>query len=139
MRTPFDIVSNALFLTMGLTQSVLPKNICLYKYAHNLGPKGSPDMIPTAFDVKFHETKHEIPPRACRPLKKLKKNNVDKVDPQKVEKKQCRTSESQKVEKTQCRESGSYMLIYLHYTFIYLHIPPNSFIYLHIPPHTSKY
>ena len=53
---------------------------------------GSPDMILTAFDVKFHEKKNEIPPRACRPAKKLKKNNVEKVNPQKVEKKQCRTS-----------------------------------------------
>ena len=33
---------------------------------------------------------------------------------------------------------GSYMLMYIHYTFIYLYIPANSFIYLHIPPHTSK-
>ena len=28
---------------------------------------GSPDMILTAFDVKFHEKKDEIPPVACRP------------------------------------------------------------------------
>ena len=28
---------------------------------------GSPDMILTAFDRKFHEKKNEIPPRACRP------------------------------------------------------------------------
>ena len=47
-----------------------------YKYAHILGPKGSPDMILTAFDMKFDEKKDEIPPEACRPLKKLKKNNV---------------------------------------------------------------
>ena len=51
----------------------------------------SPDMILTAFDVKFHETKDEIPPEVCRPLKKLKQINVQKVDPQKSEeKKQCR-------------------------------------------------
>ena len=30
-------------------------------------PRGSPDMILTAFDVKFHEKKDEIPPGACRP------------------------------------------------------------------------
>ena len=36
---------------------------------------GSPDMIPVAFDRKFHEKKDELPPRAHRPLKKLKKNN----------------------------------------------------------------
>ena len=45
---------------------------------------GSPDMILTAFDRKFDEKKNEIPPEACRPFKKLKKNNVEKVDPQKV-------------------------------------------------------
>ena len=50
---------------------------------------GSPDMILTAFDGKFDEKKDEIPPRAYRPpnklttwtAKKLKKNNVEKVDP----------------------------------------------------------
>ena len=41
-------------------------------------------MILTAFDVKFHEKKDEIPPGACKPLKKLKKNNVEKVDLQKM-------------------------------------------------------
>ena len=40
---------------------------------------GSPDMILTAFDVKFHDQQNEIPPEACRPLNKLKE-------------KQCRTS-----------------------------------------------
>ena len=48
-----------------------------------------PDMILTAFDGKFHEKKDELPPKACRPPKTQKKNNVDKVDHQKVEKKQC--------------------------------------------------
>ena len=56
-------------------------------------------MILTALDMKFHETKDEIPPEACRPLKKTKKkqcrksgppklknNNVEKVDPTKVKK-----------------------------------------------------
>ena len=28
---------------------------------------GSPDMILTAFDGKFHEKKDDIPPGACRP------------------------------------------------------------------------
>ena len=37
---------------------------------------GSPVMILTAFDGKFHETKDELPPEACRPSKKLKKNNA---------------------------------------------------------------
>ena len=39
LRTTFDIVCNAL-LTMGLTQHVLSKNICFYKYAHNSCPRG---------------------------------------------------------------------------------------------------
>ena len=42
-------------------------------------------MILTAFDVKFHEKKDEIPPEACRPSKKLKESNVEQVDPQQVE------------------------------------------------------
>ena len=58
---------------MGLTQNVLSKNVCFYKYAHNSGPRRSPDMILTAFDVKFHAQKDEIPPRACRPPKKFQK------------------------------------------------------------------
>ena len=58
---------------MGLTQNVLSKNVCFYKYAHNSGPRGSPDMILIAFDVKVHEKKDEIPPRACRPSKKFQK------------------------------------------------------------------
>ena len=48
---------------------------------------GSPDMIMTAFDGKFDDKKDEIPPGACRPPNKLKENNVDKVDHQKVGKK----------------------------------------------------
>ena len=46
-----------------------------------------PDMILTPFDGKCDEKKDEIPPRACRPSKNLKINNVDKVDHQQVEKK----------------------------------------------------
>ena len=33
----------------------------------SLCPKGSPDMIQIAFDVKFHDYNEGIPPRACRP------------------------------------------------------------------------
>ena len=80
---------------------------------------GSADMILTAFDGKFDEKKDEIPPRACRPSRKLRKNNDDKVDHRTVEKKQCRKSGSSKVEKKQCRESG--------------------FIYAYIPSYTSTY
>ena len=56
---------------------------------------GSADMTLTAFDGKFDEKKYEIPPGACRPpnklkkqtmstkwtTQKLKKNNVEKVGP----------------------------------------------------------
>ena len=44
----------------------------------------SPDMILTAFDVKVDEKNDEIPPEACRSVKKLKKINVEKLDPLKV-------------------------------------------------------
>ena len=93
----------------------------------SLVKNASPDMILTAFDVKIHEKNDEIPPEACRALKKHKKR-------------QCRQSgPNKKLKKINVEKVSSYMLIYLHYTFIYLHIPPNSFIYLHIPPDTSKY
>ena len=67
---------------MGLTQGVLDKNICFYKYAHNSGPRRSPDMILTAFDVKFHEKKDELPPEAWNPQTKIKKSQkVRKMQP----------------------------------------------------------
>ena len=40
-----------------------------------------------AFYIKFHEKKDEIPPGACRPSNKIEKNNVEQVDPRKVNKK----------------------------------------------------
>ena len=61
---------------MGLSQNVLSNNICLYKFAHKSGPRGFPDMSLSAFCVKFNEKKVEVPPRACRPQKVKKKNNV---------------------------------------------------------------
>ena len=81
----------------------------------------SPDMILKAFDVKFHEKQNENPPEVCRPFKKAEKNNVDKADPQKVE-------------KEQCRKSGFIYSYILSYTFIYLQIALYTFIYSHIPP-----
>ena len=99
----------------------------------------SPDMIPTAFEGKFDENKYGMPHGDCRPLNKLKKNNVEKEDHQKVETKQCRKSESQKVGNKQCRTSGFINLYIPSYTFTYLQIAPNSFIYLHIPPYTLIY
>ena len=40
---------------------------------------GSPDMILTAFDWKFHEKKDELPPEACRPQKHRKKTTFCKM------------------------------------------------------------
>ena len=37
------------------------------KNCHNSSKSRSPDMILTAFDGKFDETKDEIPPGICRP------------------------------------------------------------------------
>ena len=70
-----------LFLTMGLTQSVLGKNTCFYKYTHNSGRRGSPDMILTAFDAKFHEKKDELPPDAWNPHKNKKHTTYNKCNP----------------------------------------------------------
>ena len=64
LRTPFDIVVNALFNHGFTTEFNLSKIISFYKYAHNSGPRGGPDMLLSAFDVKFHETKNELPPDA---------------------------------------------------------------------------
>ena len=74
---------------MGITQFKRYKIYVFINMAITRVKNGSPDMILTAFDWKFHEKKDELPPKACRPPNKLKKNNVDKVDHQKVEKKQC--------------------------------------------------
>ena len=38
-----------------------------YKIGHNSSSRGSPDMILTAFEMKFHEKKDVIPPKACNP------------------------------------------------------------------------
>ena len=51
-------------LTMGLTQNVPSQHICFYTNGDNSAPRWSPDMILTAFDVKFHEIKKELPPEA---------------------------------------------------------------------------
>ena len=49
-------------------------------------------MICGAFDVKFEEKKDETPPRPVDLQQKLKKQNVQEVDPHQVGNKQCRTS-----------------------------------------------
>ena len=71
---------------MGITQFKRYKIYVFINMAITRVKNGSPDMILTAFDGKFHEKKDELPPKACRPPNKMKKNNVDKVDHQKVEK-----------------------------------------------------
>ena len=55
--------------SLSPTFPTFAKKHMFYKIGHNSGPKGAPDMILTALDVKFHEKKYEIPPRACRPSK----------------------------------------------------------------------
>ena len=56
--------------TKGIAFPVL-SDLCekhmFYKIGHDSPPRGPPDMILTAFDVKFQEKKNEIPPRACNP------------------------------------------------------------------------
>ena len=61
LKISFDIS------TVVVTQFNLYKDICSYKYSHTSGPKGSPDMIMSAFGVKFYEKKDEMPPKACNP------------------------------------------------------------------------
>ena len=50
----------------------------IYVFAHNSGPKGSPDMILTSFNVKFHEKKDELPPEAWNPQKIKNTTNKNK-------------------------------------------------------------
>ena len=76
-----------LFSTMVVTQFSLYTNVCFYKYGHFSGPRGSPDMILSAFDVKFHEKEDEIPPRACRPSKSKEKRQFAGYELNQVEKK----------------------------------------------------
>ena len=64
---------------MTITQFNLYTNICFYKYAHDAGLRESLGLILNAFDVKFHEKKKEIPPRACRPPNKFKKFGKNEV------------------------------------------------------------
>ena len=71
---------------MGITQFKSYKVYVFMNMVITRVKNRSPDMILMAFDGKLHETKNEIPPKACRPPKTLKKNNVGKVDTQKVEK-----------------------------------------------------
>ena len=97
---------------MVITQFNLSKNICFYENAHNSRPRGSPDMITTPFDMKIHEKKDEIPPEACRPSKKLKKNNLEKEDHNKVEQKTMSKKWVQKVKKKQCRQKWPHIPSY---------------------------
>ena len=99
----------------------------------------SPDMILTAFDRQIDETKDELPPEACRPPNKLKKNNVDKVDHKKVEKNNVEKVGHQKVKKKQCRKGGFIYSYTPSYTSIYLQIPSYTSKYPHIPLYTLRY
>ena len=53
--------------SLSPTFPTFAKNTCFTKLVITRAQNGSPDMILTAFDVKFHEKKDEIPPRACNP------------------------------------------------------------------------
>ena len=44
-----------LFSIMVITQSDLCRKHIFYKYGLIVGPKGFPDMIFSAFDMKFHD------------------------------------------------------------------------------------
>ena len=52
LRTPFDLVFNDIF-NHGYHPIQPSHKYMFYKYAHNSGPKGSPDMILIAFHLKF--------------------------------------------------------------------------------------
>ena len=54
-----------MFQLVRITAYYCKQKHMFYKIGHNSGPRGSPDMILTAFDVKFHKKKDEIPPKAC--------------------------------------------------------------------------
>ena len=84
---------------MGITQFKRYKIYAFINMAITRVKNGSPDMILTAFDWKFHEKKDELPPKACRPPNKLKKNNVDKVVHQKFEINNVAKVDPHKVEK----------------------------------------
>ena len=69
---------------------------------------GSPSIMLTAFDVKFHEKKDGMPRGACRPLKKLKTKQCrksEKVNPQQIEKQNSvEQVDFNNVEQKQCRK-----------------------------------
>ena len=73
------------------------------------------------FDVKVHEKKDEIPPRACRPSKKLKTKKSTKWITKKLKTNNVEQVGPKKLKKNNVEKVGLYMLIYLH-----------------IPPYTSK-
>ena len=69
LRTPFDIVVNALFSHGSHPKRSWLKYRFLQICSYNSGPRGSPDVILSACYVKFHREKNEIPPRACKPFR----------------------------------------------------------------------
>ena len=56
--------------------------------------------------IKNYKKKDEIPPGACRPSKKLKKNYVEKVDPQQVETKHVEQVGPKKLKKNNVDKVG---------------------------------
>ena len=53
--------------TMAITQFNFCKSICFYKHAHNLRPKGSPDMILRTFYMTFWLKQMGYLPRRVHP------------------------------------------------------------------------
>ena len=83
LRTPFDIVFNALFNHGSNPIQPFQKYIFLQICSYLRPQGGGPDMILTAFDVKFHEKQDELPPGACNPQTKIKKTHklIKKMQP----------------------------------------------------------
>ena len=63
LRIPFDIVFNALFHRGCHPIQPLTKIHVFINMVITQVKNGSPDMILTAVDGKFHEKKDEIPPQ----------------------------------------------------------------------------
>ena len=75
LKISFDIVFDDLF-NRGYHPIQPLQNVRIHNIVITKVKNRSPDMILMGFDRKFHEKKDDLPPEACRPLKKLEKNNV---------------------------------------------------------------
>ena len=93
LRIPFDIVVDALFNRGCHPIQPLQKNICFYKSGRNSGHKWVPRHDSDGIRGEIsREKKMSYLPGLVDLQKSWNKNNVEKVDPKKQEKKQCRKS-----------------------------------------------